>query len=63
MQNTPKERLLETKDFINSYQPPLPRDFVYRALRDKRIKNIRVGKRYLIPLSEVQEFIQRETGK
>jgi excisionase family DNA binding protein len=63
MQNTLKERLLETKDFINSYHPPLPRDFVYKALRDKRIRNIRVGKRYLIPVSEVQGFIQREISK
>lgn len=43
-----------------AYSPPIGRDAVFKMLRDGTIKSIRRGRRYLIPRSEIEDFLQRQ---
>lgn len=43
----------------------LPRDYLYRAIRDGRLRVIRsgpAGRRVLVPVRELEAFVEREAG-
>lgn len=50
--------LLTPREFKE--QMPIGWGSLYQFLRAGRIKSVRVGKKYLIPSSELNEFIERE---
>ena len=38
----------------------LPRDYVYAAIRNGLIRYVKVGNAWMIPRTEITEFVQRE---
>jgi excisionase family DNA binding protein len=55
-----EEPLLSPKEFHAAMRGTIGRDSLYGLLEAKRIKSIRIGKRYLIPASEIRDFPARE---
>jgi excisionase family DNA binding protein len=41
----------------------IARDFGYQAVREGRLRVIRVGRRILIPVRELEAFIEREAKR
>lgn len=54
------EKPLLTPREFKDRMPMLGWGSLYEFLRAGRIKSVRVGKKYLIPSSELNEFIERE---
>ncbi len=54
--------LLSPDRFREANFPEIGRSSFYRMLRDGRIRSIRVGRRILIPVSEAEAFVRRETA-
>ena len=58
--NENKSPLLTPDEFITEMGGAIGRNSVYGLLKAGRIRNIRVGRKIVIPRSEVQDFITRE---
>jgi excisionase family DNA binding protein len=41
----------------------LGRDATYRLVREGRLRSVRVGRRSLVPRSELESFVEREAVK
>jgi excisionase family DNA binding protein len=52
--------LLTPRGVVERYKAP--RDLVYEALRDGRLRGIRRGSRWLIPTFSVERWLREETG-
>jgi excisionase family DNA binding protein len=39
------------------------RDSMYELVRTGRVRSVRVGRRIVIPVAELQAFLERETAK
>ena len=39
------------------------RDSMYKLINEKNIRSIRVGRRIVIPVVELERFLEREAGK
>lgn len=37
------------------------RDSVYKLIHDKRLRTVRVGRLWLVPVTELDAFVERET--
>jgi hypothetical protein len=53
------ERFLRPRQVATEYE--LPRDLVYEALRDGRLRHLRRGKRYYTTPRCVESWIRKET--
>ena len=56
------EELLSPREF-NKKRPEIGLGSVYDALRNGKIRHIRIGRKYLIPASEVDGWPARESGR
>ena len=63
MERVEGRQLLSPDQFRETYFPKIGRNAIYDMLRAGRIRSIRVGRRILIPVSEANAFIERETGE
>ena len=61
-QTQENKSLLSPDEFREMHFPMIGRNNLYELLRAKRIKSIKVGRKILIPASEVQDFPLREVG-
>ncbi len=41
----------------------LPRDFLYQAIREGRLRVVRSGRTALIPLAEIDRWLRAEAGR
>ena len=52
--------LLSPDEFLRAMQGTIGRNSVYGLIEAGRIKHIRLGRKILIPRSELEEFLMRE---
>lgn len=52
--------LLSPEEFIKAMQGTLGRNSVYGLIQANRIKHLRLGRKILIPRSELTDFLVRE---
>ena len=62
LQDAAPKPLLTVDEFLAQMQGAIGRNSVYDLLRANRIKHLKVGRKILIPSSEVTGFIERETA-
>ena len=55
--------LLTPEEFrVIAFQEAIGINSLYQLIRTNRIKHIRIGRKILIPKSEIDDFPQREAG-
>ena len=59
-QDTSMKPLLSPDEFLQAMQGTIGRNSVYGLIQAKRIKHIRLGRKILIPRSELTDFPLRE---
>lgn len=62
MQDVATKPLLTPAEFHRALGGTIGRSSIYQMLRANRIRHVRVGRKLLIPVQEIEEFIQREAA-
>lgn len=52
--------LISPDEFWRAMQGSIGRNVIYNLCKEGRIKNVKIGKKFLIPRSELTDFPQRE---
>jgi excisionase family DNA binding protein len=62
--NTHEEKaLLSPKEVYEAFGGAIGYNAVYELVRSGRIKSIRLGRKILVPRSELEDWLEREAGE
>lgn len=61
MNTNPNRPFYTPEEFHDALGGTIGRSSIYQLVRAKRIRHVRVGRKILIPITEVTEFPRRET--
>jgi len=56
-------RGLTPREFYEAIDRAIGINSIYGLIRSGRLKSVRIGNRYVIPVTEVNDFFLREAGK